>query len=97
MEVSYDLFSKIKIPEFLQDEMKQIMSFFNLFNESQKIMNYLIQKERKIKFESETGKITADSNGGGSNRGSISGSNNNNNSRIFTISKYLFLLSLFLF
>ena len=81
---SYDMFSNIKIPDEYKGEIQKKMK--EMFEDEGKVTIELSDsKGRKVTFDSDTGEIISNPN------------NPNNHSSILNISKYLFLLTLFLF
>lgn len=99
MVFPFNLLSKVKIPELLKDNLK-IMMMNNPWlplNESQFTLELSDSKGNKIKYDSETGEITPE--GGSDDHEEVTpdGGSKTDNSIILNSSKYLFLLSLFLF
>ena len=89
MPFPYELLSKVKVPEMIKEMVKQMIIDNPVFpiKASQFNLELSDSKGHKIKFDSETGEITPEDDGGSQTGNSI----------ILNISKYLFLFSLFLF
>ena len=101
MVFPFNLLSKVKIPEMLTDSLKAI--FINNpelpISASQFTLELSDSKGNKIKYDSETGEIIPEGDGGSDDHEEVTpdGGSKTDNSIILNISKYLFLLSLFLF